>query len=137
MDAWQGDTPVYLVVWVEGPRGATVIDLDQRGWSTEYADLMREPGKWYLVRKDTGAVPIALLVMGGEQPYYTARHIGIASAVPDAEGNLPKVQTVAYGLGKKRVDGHVDRLWYFMNGLVVAGDDAESFGIESIRKGLG
>lgn len=133
-DAWQGSCPVYLVVAVE--TGATVIDLDERGWSSKHAGLMREVGTWYLVRKDTQQIPIAIRVNEGEQPYYTAKHVGIASTVPDEDGALPATETIAYGLGKKRVDGHVDRLWCFMNGLVVAGDDVESFGIESIKRGL-
>lgn len=135
-DEWLGDHPFYLVVRVDGPKGATVIDLDLKGWSQTYRSLMREPGVWYLVNKADGRIPIALTVAKGEQPYYTARHVGIASTAPDAEGKLPAVEIVAYGLGKKRLDGHTDRIWYFQNGLAVTGDDVEAFGIESIKRGL-
>lgn len=134
MPDWQGDCPVFLIIVIGDE--ATFVDLDERGWSSKHADKMRSPGKWYLAKKEDGAVPIALVVNEGEQPYYTARHIGIASTAPDADGNLPRVETIAYGLGKKRIDGHVDRLWWFRNGLTVSGDDVESFGIESIKKGL-
>lgn len=135
MSDWHGDNPFYLIIRTLDGAG-TAIDLDEKGWSTKHHDLMRVAGTWYLVLKSTGFIPIAITVQEGEQPYYTARHVGIASSVPDADGNVPRAQTVAYGLGKKRLDGHVDRLWHFMNGLTVTGDDAEHFGIESIKRGL-
>jgi len=130
---WQGDNPCALVIEHDG--NVTIIDLDQRGWSETYRELMRKPSLWYLVVKEDSHIPIAIKVVEGEQPYYTARHIGIASGVPGPDGRMPANEVIAYGLGKKRLDGHVDRLWWFSNGLVVSGEDAEAFGIKLIKEG--
>jgi hypothetical protein len=133
---WQGDNPFSLVIFPAEGIQPIVIDLDERGWATRYADHMRAPGQWYLVNKQDSSIPIAIWVHPGEQPYYTARHIGIGSGVPDETGYMPATEIIAYGIGKKRTDGHVDRLWVFRNGLVVAGDDVEKFGIDIIKKGM-
>lgn len=131
MSEWQGDNPYYLMLQYHGESGdieVRVIDLDSHQWATTHADVMRLQGEWYLVDKITRAIPIAIRVYEGEQPYYTARHVGSFTTPPGEDGEFPLVPRVtAYGLGKKRVDGHVDRLWVFRNGLVVAGDDVNDF----------
>ncbi len=132
---WKGENPCCLIIQGDDELPVITIDLDEPGWATTYADLMRRPGWWYLCVKEDSHIPIAIRVDEGEQPYYTARHIGIGTGVPGPDGRIPVTETVAYGLGKKRRDGHVDRLWWFRNGLVVGGDDAERFGIRFIKEG--
>ena len=119
------DNPFFLVI---SPPGVQ-IDLDQPGWVAEYADLMRQPGRWYLCRRVDGVLLLAMTVLEGEQPYYTKRHIGqivVASGVSR--------ETVAHGIGKKRLDGHVDRLWV-LPGLatVCGGDDVEQLTMEFVH----
>jgi hypothetical protein len=136
-DSWQGDCPLYLIIRVE--EGATVIDLDEKGWVKTHLPLMRRAAHWYLVRKDTGAVPIAMEMLPFDRGYYTARHVAVASTVPDENGFLPRTEIIGYGLGRKRkIAGRWsrDELWCFMNGLVVAGTDVEAFGVESIHRGI-
>ena len=53
-----------------------------------------------------------------------ARHFARAGA---AEGQ-EQARVSAYGIGKKRRDGHVDRLWIFTTGQICAGDDVDIFG---------
>jgi hypothetical protein len=121
-----GKHPFYLrIIAAEGE--AELIDLDERGWATKYEALMRVPGIWTLNHKERGP-EVMMLVFEGEQPYYTARHIGI---VTGAGGEV-----VAYGIGKKRRDGHVDRLWVLPNGLVCGGDDVEELALAYLRGGV-
>jgi hypothetical protein len=110
----------------------TYIDLDERGWATKHIELMRQPGRWTLISKEGLRRVLVLRVSEGEQPYYTARHVGIASGV--APGVKPEV--TAYGIGKKRLDGHVDRLWLLPNGLVCTGDDVEPLALGLIKGGF-
>ena len=109
-----GPNPYYLVVTVAGDR--ELIDLDETGWATTYADWMRAPGVWMLLPKDGGAT-LNLTVSDGEQPYYTARHIGMV-------GSGGSNEVIAYGIGKKLRDGSVMRLW-LLNGRAWGGDDVE------------
>ena len=88
---------------------------------------MRKPGRWYLVDKATNVMPVAMLVEEGDQPYYVARHVGMGSGVRE---NTIQSETVAYGIGKKRPDGTVERLWHFYEGVTVTGEDVYAFGIE-------
>lgn len=127
-DEWRGETPVYLVIQT-ADHGNTVIDLDETGWMTTYAHLMREPGAWMLHHKATLQAIAIILVQSGEQPYYTARHVGIAFG---GSGEM-----IAYGIGKKRLDGHVDRIWVLPNGVICAGDDVEPLILAFIRAGGG
>jgi hypothetical protein len=121
---WLGANPFFLVITTPGV-GQTVIDLDQPGWVSKNAELMRLAGAWMLNHKKTGTTATVILVDDGEQPYYTARHIGVAF------GGAGEI--VAYGIGKKRRDGHVDRLWVFENGIVCAGDDVENLALAFVR----
>lgn len=127
---WQGDHPYCLTIAVKSTEGwqAAVVDLDERGWATTHADLLRTPGRWYLVEKLTNIPILGIIVNPGEQPYYTAKHVGIAF------GGSGEV--TCYGIGKKRLDGHVDRLWIMPNGMITAGDDVEPFGAALLKGGL-
>lgn len=123
---WLGDLPFFLVINGE-TSGQRVIDLNERQWMKIHADLMREPGEWILVRKapdgsDGGIPMLAVLVHDGDQPYYTRLRVGVLQG-PGA-GN----EVIIHGIGKKRLDGTVDRLWILPNGIVCAGDDAEEIG---------
>lgn len=128
---WGGDSPYFLlVVGNDTPPAITEIDVDERGWHARHADLMRAPGTWYLVDKATNVVKFGIRVYAGEQPYYTARHVGIASAVTGER----RAEVIAFGIGKKRADGHVDRLWVLPNGLICAGDDVDDLAVEVIKR---
>ena len=123
---WHGDNPYYLIIQTT-QHGNTVIDLDETGWVAKYADLMREPGAWLLNPKEFYNTVAIVLVNPGEQPYYTKRHVGIAFG---GSG-----ETSAYGIGKKRNDGHTDRIWVLPNGLICAGDDVEDIALALIKSG--
>ena len=122
---WQGDNPFYLTIQTEA--GNHDIDLDTPGWVKENEGLMREPGAWLLNHKVARMTVAIILVQDGEQPYYTARHVGIAFG---GSGEM-----IAYGIGKKRLDGHVDRIWVLPNGVICAGDDVEPIVLAFIKAG--
>ena len=63
---WQGDNPYYLVIHTV--TGGTVIDLDERGWASHYAELMRAPGMWTLQGKDGQGSSLVLTVGEGSSP---------------------------------------------------------------------
>jgi hypothetical protein len=125
VDEWKGPNPFYLTI--QTAEGNTVIDLDETGWLTTYAHLLREPGAWMLSHKAVLQAVAIILVQEGEQPYYTARHVGIAFG---GSGEM-----IAYGIGKKRLDGHVDRIWVLPNGVICTGDDVEPLVLAFIRAG--
>lgn len=127
---WWDGNPYYLLIALNDDRFAE-IDLGQPGWATTYADFMRAPGKWHLVQKTSQLVSGIVLVSEGDQPYYTAHHVGFTSAI---EGG-PKGETIVYGIGKKRRDGQVDRLWFFSNGAVGLGEDVDPLGAEMLKRG--
>lgn len=121
-EAWAGESPYFLVINTDEPAASWVIDLDEFAWMSDIPDLMRAEAEWILVAKRdvatmAGAPVMALRVLPGEQPYYTKRWVGIAYP---AGGQIP-----IYGIGKKRNDGHVDRLWILPNGIIVPGDDGD------------
>ncbi len=124
-NGWQGPTPFYLVL--SFPDENVGIDLDERAWATTYAEYMRRPGQWILVHKDSGRQMLALIVYEGDQPYYTARHVGIAGG---GGGN----EITAYGLGKKHPDGSVERMWLMPNGMVCLGDDVDDIGVLMVKQ---
>jgi hypothetical protein len=126
VDEWKGPNPFYLTIQT-AEDGNTVIDLDETGWLTTYAHLLRKPGAWMLNHKAVLQTVAIILVQDGEQPYYTARHVGIAFG---GSGEM-----IAYGIGKKRLDGHVDRIWVLPNGVICAGDDVEPLVLAFIRAG--
>ena len=121
---WQGDNPFYLVISM--PDQNVAIDLDQPGWVAENSKFFREPGMWFLVHKITNAQILGIIVRDGDQPYYTARHIGVM-------GSAGSNQVTAYGIGKKRPDGFVERLWLMPNGTVYSGDDVDDIGVRLVH----
>lgn len=117
---WSDANPYWLQIW--RPEGIKQdIDLGESGWMRTYAEWMRGRARWMMVDKQTGRSVFVLDVFDGEQPYYTARHVGIA-------GSGGSNEIIAYGIGKKRLDGHTDRLWVLPTGEVCAGDDVDTLG---------
>lgn len=123
--SWMGENP-YCVVINRGIDDSLLIDLDKPGWSTEYAEWLRTPARWFLVRKSDMQAVLWMRVQEGEQPYYTCRHTGFATTGSGTE-------TKSYGIGKKRLDGHTDRLWVLANGAVTVGDDVDEFALDMLR----
>lgn len=122
-EQWHGTIPVFLLIIHD--EVADVVDLDERGWLDTYRDLLRVEGTWHLVDKATTTIHFTLVVLEGEQPYYVARHFRRAGA---AEGET-QAEITAYGIGKKRLDGHKDRLWVFHpTGQICTGDDVDILG---------
>lgn len=123
---WAGDNPFFLVVH---PRDGFPIgiDLDFEGWSAYNAELMRMPGNWYLFRKADEFACLRVHVYEGEQPYYTARHVGKLGM-----GTGGSREVVAFGIGKKLIDGTVMRLWVLPNGTVCGGEDVDDIGVELV-----
>ena len=122
---WQGDNP-FCVVISRGIDDSLLVDLDRPGWTTEYAEWMRAPGRWFLVRKTDMQPVLWMVIHEGEQPYYSTRHTGFASTTASME-------ILSHGIGKKRVDGHVDRVWVLPNGAVTLGDDVDVFALEMLK----
>jgi hypothetical protein len=132
---WKGDKPFFLVIREyerftdRGGRPTTrahttVIDLDEGGWIEKHRHLMRAPGAWFLCSKRLSAekgvlVPVLIMqVEDGDQPYYTTKHVGVLSM-----GGSTAVDNVVYGIGKKRYNGEVQRMWVLPNGSVTSGED--------------
>jgi hypothetical protein len=128
-EAWADEHPFFLLV-VDYRSGApipVVIDTGISGWATTYADLMRAaPAKWYLVSKFHQQAVAALAVNPGDQPFYRARHVGIAGS------RIAEITT--YGLGKKRADGAEQSVWLLPTGIVCGGDDVYEFGIDLVQQ---
>ena len=125
---WSDENPFFLLIVNEGV--ANIIDLGKRGWAKTYKTLMRKPGRWHLVHKASDRILAVMDVYPGEQPYYVARHVGIVGT----GGGVGK-ETTSYGIGKKRLDGHVDRIWFLANGSVTLGDDLEAIAIDLLKAG--
>src|SRR4051812_36580905 len=124
MTDWAGDNPYYLLI--VGDESNVKIDLDEFQWMTKYRDFegldwLRIKSRWYLVHKEDDGIRLAVFVDGGDQPYYTARHIGMAGA----EGSN---EIIAYGIGKKKANGEEHRLWLMPEGYVVGDNDCDPFG---------
>lgn len=117
-DPWHGDCPFFLVIElaVKPDSGHVGIDLDFPGWATENAELLREPGVWWLLSKVTGTPVLSVVVEPGDQPYFTRHHVGNINTA---------AEVTAYGLGKKHPDGSVTRVWLLPNGCTCAGDDVD------------
>lgn len=127
---WHDSNPFYLTIVLDDERYIEQ-DLGEPGWIDKLskAGFMRAPGSWYLVRKEGGVIALMLTVADGEQPYYSARHAGFVTTEQNIEGT-------AYGIGKKRIDGHADRLWLLSNGCVVTGDDVDSIIVRLLKQGI-
>lgn len=122
---WKGDTPVVLII--ESDEGAVVgVDLDEHQWASSYAAWLRVPGLWTLASKD-GVPRLRVVVKAGEQPYYTARHVGVA-------GSGGSNEITAYGIGKKFPDGSVMRLWLMPDGTVCGAEDVDTLGIAEVHR---
>lgn len=124
-DEWLGDRPFFLAIRQYGEeRSTTIIDLDEHDWATTYSHLMRVPGAWFLCSKkksvETGVLyPVLVMqVEDGDQPYFTTKHVGIMSF-----GLAPGPETLVYGIGKKRYNGEVQRMWVLPNGSMCSGED--------------
>lgn len=132
MHGWADDHPYYLLIVARDEAGGfQEIDLGERGWLTKYAEWMRRVSTWHLVEKRTGTIKLILAVHEGEQPYYVARHVGMAGAGGSRE-------ITAYGIGKKRkLDDQwvTDRIWMMPDGTVCGGDDVDFLGIEIVKRG--
>lgn len=131
-DGWLGPNPYYLMIILTPSNRVAEIDLDKTGWATWYAEFLRAPSQWYLARKSDKVIVATLLVFEGEQPYYVAKHVGYTSV----SGDGPNGETINYGIGKKRLDGHVDRLWIMSNGCVTLGDDVEPISLDMLKSGM-
>jgi hypothetical protein len=137
---WQGNNPYYLILSLEGAiKGAfdmTIVDLDRPGWLETLKERLALPGEWHLTRKNGKGVIFSLRVNEGDQPYYTARHIGIVGG-----GGSRKV--VAYSIGKKTKrmrkgswHDNEDNLWILPWGQICGGADVEYFAKQGMLKGL-
>lgn len=103
------------------------IDLDTPGWIKTHQNLMRAEGQWTLIERATARPVLSLIVNEGDQPYYTARHLGMIGAGGGAE-------LVAYGIGKK-TDHGTYRMWVLPNGAICTGDDLEPLAARLLREG--
>ena len=108
---WAGDCPFFLIIElrVKPDTGHVGIDLDFPGWAKGNKAILREPGIWWLMSKVTGTPVMALTVDDGDQPYFTRHHVGNVHT---------GAELVAYGMGKKRPGGVVERVWLLPNGAV-------------------
>lgn len=122
---WQGDTRVFLVIAPDDGQN-TGIDLDEPGWSATHSSLMRAPGSWVLFDK-AGHARLRLIVHEGEQPFYTARHVGVAGSAGNAE-------ITAYGLGKKLLDNTTTSCWLLPDGSVCGEEDLNIIGIAMAKQ---
>lgn len=120
MSGWIGDIPFYLVL--QFPDENVGIDLDEFQWYAKNEQYMRLPGTWILAHKRSGRPVLRVIVNDGDQPYYTARHIGILGS---GGGN----EITCYGIGKKRADGVTERLWVMPDGSICGGEDVEDLGV--------
>jgi hypothetical protein len=132
--AWVDDNPYFLLIKAAVPEPGedepfVIIDLGQPGWSKTHAAWMRRPSTWHLCRKTNGQVALVMRVLEGEQPYYTRRHVGQIGQ----DGSRHR-EVSCFGIGKKRLDGHVDRIWIMPDGYAVCGgDDVEPLALEVVR----
>ena len=128
---WNGDNPYFLLFKADSEGGHRVVDLDRPGWLQDDGWIFRTPGELHLCEKGTKLVKLSVRLLEGEQGYYVARHIGIATGV-----GVIKNETIAYGIGKKRVDQNQDNLWLLSWGQICVGQDVEYFALEGLKKGL-
>lgn len=121
---WADDNPFYLAI-ADDTEGVT-IDLGETGWATTYADWMRRPGLFVLLDKKRNAPILVIQVHPGDQPYYTARHVGVT-------GSGGSNEITAYGIGKKTGSGDMVRLWVLPNGMICGGDDVDDLGVRMVK----
>lgn len=121
----ESTVPFDLMI-VDDDMDVLFIDVEEHQWATTYAHWMRRPGWWLLRRKGDSSIALTLRVNEGDQPYYTARHVGIA-------GSGGSNEIIAYGLGKKLPDGQMVRLWVMPGGDVCGGDDVDQLGVLLVK----
>lgn len=117
--------PFDLMI-VDDNQNVKFVDVEEHQWATTYADWMRRPG-WWLLRRKGGQVVLTVRVNEGEQPYYTARHVGTGL------GSGHQAEVTCYGIGKKLADGSMVRLWVMPDGVVVGGDDVDQLGVLMVK----
>lgn len=126
---WADDNPYFLLCQSDDRAESATIDLGLKGWAKRYGKWTRRPGWWYLCRKETGQVLLAMILMKGEQAYYVKRHVGQIQ-LSGGQGR----KTAVYGIGKKLLDGNVMRLWVLPDGVAVCGgEDVEKLAIEVVK----
>lgn len=123
MTEWADENPFFLLL--AAPDDHVQIDIGERGWMKTYANWMRRPCNWHLCLKANNRVMLSVKIYEGDQPYYTARHVG-------AVGSGGSNETTCYGIGKKQANGDMVRLWLMPNGVVVGGDDVDPFGLDIV-----
>lgn len=113
----QGQTPFFLVIELDDKpdSGHIGVDLDTP-WFTTHAEHLRKPATWWLIHKGTQKPVMAIIVEEGDQPYFTKHHVG---------NLMSGREMIAFGMGKKRVDGTMVRNWILPNGIVCGGDDVD------------
>lgn len=125
---WSGDKPFYVLIINKSQ--PTIIDLDVKDWAQipKIKRLLRAEATWHLIAKNGNAIVFTMVVRKGEQPYYTERHFRrtTLALVEDQQVDQPRAD--AFGIGKKRLDGHTDRMWVFTDGQVCMGDDVDILG---------
>lgn len=126
-EAWSGDNPYYLIATFDD-RDPEIVDLDRPGWLQDQGWIFRSEAEFHLTRKIDSIVVFSVRLLPGEQGYYTARHIGVTGSGGQAE-------TIAYGIGKKRVDGNEDNLWVLSWGQICVGQDVEYFALKGLKQG--
>lgn len=127
MSEWADDNPFFLVISPHpiGEEERVVIDLGTP-WLTTHAAYLRRPGLWELVHKETNHTVMAVVIYDGEQPYYSAHHVGITGSGSN--------EIVAYGIGKKKANGETVRMWLLPNGALCSNDDVDTLGIMLVRQ---
>jgi hypothetical protein len=121
---WADENPFYLAI-ADDTEGVT-IDLGEAGWATTYAAWMRRPGLFVLMDKQRNIPILVVQVHEGDQPYYTARHVGVT-------GSGGSNEITAYGIGKKTGAGEMVRLWVLPNGMICGGDDVDDLGVRMVK----
>jgi hypothetical protein len=106
--------------------------VDEGGWVEKHASVIGIVGRWYLVHKETRAIPLAITVEDGDKPIYRARHIAIGNLRGDLPEGIQR-EVICYGLGKERDDGTKKMIWHFPQGLSVMDDDANPLGMEVLN----
>ena len=133
-EKWHGKNQYFLMfltaVKAEQPT-IEIIDLDRSGWKKDQGWIFRAVGELYLVRKEKQAVVFSVHLNPGDQGFYAAHHVGMASGV-----GVTQNEVVVYGIGKKRANGNMDNLWIMPWGQVCSGIDHDYFGLEGLKKGL-
>lgn len=127
---WQGDHPYFLMFVYDGGEEIEVVDLDRDQWMVDQGWIFRKAGELHLVRKADNVVVLSVNTTEGEQSYYVGRHVGIAGGV-----NPSHNEVVAFGIGKKRVNGNQDNLWVLPWGQICGGNDVEFFALKGLKQG--